>query len=330
MKKFYLPVLFFLVHLAAIAGPINNAVPTTGNWNNTATWSLNRLPQHADTVVIPVGRTVTIDDIQNYSTSDIVIKIYGTLEILNGKLWLGVNSIIILYTGGTIVATGSPSETLKIGGDVKFAGTQGSITGPGIATSGTGTAPSGFLPFPEVPLPVKFIGFNLARQNNDVLVQWATAEESFNDFFEVQRSEDGNKWTIIGQVAGAGNSTSVNTYSYTDKNATTAVLYYRIRQVDLDGKATLTVVRMVTNTQAAADINISSGGSQSVYVHFSQKINANVMVRLSTAGGQVLSQQSVNNPVGQVIVPVKTAVRGIYIVTVTDGQGLSVSKQVML
>ena len=204
MKKFYLPVLFFLVTLTAFAGPTNNAVPASGNWKNTSTWNLNRLPQHGDTVVIPVGVTVYITDIQNYSTEDLYIKVYGTLDISGGKLWLGVNSVIIVYTGGTITASGSPSETLKIGGDVKFEGTMGSIVGPAVATSSTGTAPSGFLPFPEAPLPVKFIGFNIARQQNDVLVQWVTGEESSNDYFEVQRSENGTNWYVVGKVAGAG------------------------------------------------------------------------------------------------------------------------------
>ncbi len=330
MKQFYLPVLFCLLSLAAFAGPTNNAVPTSGNWKNTSTWSLSRLPQHGDTVVIPVGRTVLIDDIQNYSTSDLYIKVYGTLNIDNGKLWLGVNSVIIIYAGGSITGAGSPSETLKIGGDVKFVGTMGAINGPAIATSSTGSAPSGFLPFPEAPLPVKFIGFNVARQQNDVLVQWATAEESSNDYFEVQRSENGTTWYVVGKVAGAGNSSNVNTYTFTDRNATAPVLYYRIRQVDLDGKASITVVRMVKNNNAAMDVSISSSGAQTVYVHFSQKVNAEVMVRLSTINGQLIGNKTYSNPVGQVLIPVNSAVKGIYVVTVTDGKGLSVSKQVML
>ena len=330
MKKFYLPVLFFLVTLTAFAGPTNNAVPASGNWKNTSTWNLNRLPQHGDTVVIPVGVTVYITDIQNYSTEDLYIKVYGTLDISSGKLWLGVNSVIIVYTSGTITASGSPSETLKIGGDVKFEGTMGSIVGPAVATSSTGTAPSGFLPFPEAPLPVKFIGFNIARQQNDVLVQWVTGEESSNDYFEVQRSENGTNWYVVGKVAGAGNSTSVNSYEFIDRNATAAVLYYRVRQVDLDGRSSITVVRMIKNNKAALNVNITNGGAQTVYVHFSQKVNANVVVRLSTANGQLIGQKTYSNPVGQVLVPVTTAVKGIYVVTVTDGNGISVSKQVML
>jgi hypothetical protein len=186
------------------------------------------------------------------------------------------------------------------------------------------------LPFPEAPLPVKFIGFNIARQQNDVLVQWATGEEASNDYFEVQRSENGTNWYVVGKVAGAGNSSNVNTYEFIDRNATAAVLYYRVRQVDLDGKASITVVRMVKNNKAALAVNISTGGAQTVYVHFSEKVNANVVVRLSTANGQLIGQKTYSNPVGQVLVPVTTSAKGIFVVTVTDGNGLSVSKQVLL
>ena len=122
----------------------------------------------------------------------------------------------------------------------------------------------------------------------------------------------------------------MNSYEFIDKNATAAVLYYRVRQVDLDGKSSITVVRMVKNNKAGLNVNITNGGSQTVYVHFSQKVNANVVVRLSTTNGQVIGQKTYNNPVGQVLVPVTTSVKGIYVVTVTDGNGLSVSKQVML
>ena len=163
-----------------------------------------------------------------------------------------------------------------------------------------------------------------------MLVQWVTGEESSNDYFEVQRSENGTNWYVVGKVAGAGNSTSVNSYEFIDRNATAAVLYYRVRQVDLDGRSSITVVRMIKNNKAALNVNITNGGAQTVYVHFSQKVNANVVVRLSTANGQLIGQKTYSNPVGQVLVPVTTAVKGIYVVTVTDGNGLSVSKQVML
>lgn len=330
MKKFYLPVLCFLLHLTVNAQPTNNAVPVTGNWNNNSTWSLNRLPQHGDTVVIPVGRTVLIDDIQNYSTSDLFIKIYGTLEIINGKLWLGANSTIILFTGGVINASGSPSETLKIGGDVKFNGTQGSLTGPVIATASTGTAPTGFAPFPEAPLPVKFIAFNVARQNHDVLVEWITAEEYNNHYYEVQRSTNGTNWTTISRVNGAGTTSATQSYSFTDRDVTAKEVYYRIRQVDLDGKSSLTAVRMVRMDSDNSDVKISSGGANAVYLHFSKKINDKVVVRVFNQGGQQVAQSSLSNPVGQVLLPVGSVVKGIYIVSVTDGRGMQVSGQVIL
>src|SRR5688572_24492842 len=330
MKKYYLLVMLCALQLASFANPTNNSVPTTGNWNNISTWSLNRLPIDGDTVVIPAGRTVTITDIQNYSTQNLFLKIYGTLDIINGKLWLGANSTIVIFTGGVLTASGSPSETVKIGGDVKFEGTQGSLTGPAIANGSTGSSPTGFTPFPEIPLPVKFIAFNVARQNADVLVQWATAEEYNNQYFEVERSIDGSNWTAIATVGGAGNTSAIQSYTYTDKNATAKVLYYRIRQVDVDGKSSLTSVRMVKNELGSADIKISSSPSNAVYVHFSQKLNANIVVRMVTACGQLVSQQSLNNPVGQVLVPVSGNLKGIFIVTVTDGRGLQVSKQVLL
>ena len=54
------------------------------------------------------------------------------------------------------------------------------------------------------------------------------------------------------------------------------------------------------------------------------------MIRLTTSNGQVISQETVDSPVGQVIVPVQNSNKGINIVTVADGQELKFSKQVSL
>ena len=46
--------------------------------------------------------------------------------------------------------------------------------------------------------------------------------------------------------------------------------------------------------------------------------------------GQIVSQEILNEPVGQVLVPVQNRMKGIYIVSVTDGQNIKFSKQLLL
>jgi hypothetical protein len=121
-----------------------------------------------------------------------------------------------------------------------------------------------------------------------------------------------------------------HSYSYTDKNVTAKLVYYRICQVDIDGRFDFTPVRMLKNENGNVEIKVMASSDNSVYVHFSEQIKANVSVRLTSLSGQTISQKILNEPVGQVIVPVQKTMRGIYVVTVTDSQNLKFSKQILL
>ncbi len=311
MKKLYSTVIVILSVIFTFANPVNTALGNNNNWKDAASWSLNRKPQGGDTIVIPAGVTLIIDNNQDLHSQFLYVEIYGTLEINTGtRLKLNSASSIIVYTTGTINAN---SVT-------KLKGSDADVSGPKLANNTTSSSPNGFDFF--TPLPVKFIGFNVARQNNNVLVQWATAEEINSSYFEVQRSENGNDWNTITTITAAGNTTLTRSYSYTDRNVTAKVVYYRVRQVDIDGRFTITPVRMIKNETGNTEIKISATSSNSVYLHFSEQVKANVVVRLISTNGQVVSQKTFDEPVGQVMMPVQNALKGIYVVNITDGQDL--------
>jgi hypothetical protein len=326
MKKFYLTAFTLLLVTISFANPRITAI-IDGNWNSSATWDLHRAPTDNDSVVIPSGKTVTLTSMEQ--DNNLYITVSGVLYMNGGKLKLDISSDVIVFAGGTITSTGSSSEKIWIGNVEKWRGSDANVIGPMYANQNTG---NGFVPFAQgISLPVKFIGFNVARQNNNVLIDWATAQEINSSYYDIQRSENGNDWTSITTVSAAGTTSSTHTYSYTDRNATAKLLYYRIRQVDIDGKSIITPVRMIKNDNSATtDIKISSTATGTVYVHFSSQLKSNVMISVRTINGQTVSQQTINNPVGQVIMLVKNSIQGICIVTVTDGQSLQYSKQVML
>jgi hypothetical protein len=85
-----------------------------------------------------------------------------------------------------------------------------------------------------IPLsPVEFTSFSAERVIDGVQLSWATASENNNNIFIVERNS-GKGYTEIGSVKGAGNSTEMRNYSFTDKN-TPNDLVYRIKQIDFDG-----------------------------------------------------------------------------------------------
>ncbi|WP_170172657.1 beta strand repeat-containing protein [Hymenobacter rigui] len=99
------------------------------------------------------------------------------------------------------------------------------------------------------PLPVELVRFTAERKGNDALLQWATAQERNNAHFDVESSADGRTFRAVGRITGHGTSTQPHEYQLTDKNLArygTTVVYYRLRQVDLDGTVAYSSVQVIT------------------------------------------------------------------------------------
>ena len=83
-------------------------------------------------------------------------------------------------------------------------------------------------------LPVELTSFEAVRIEDNIRLEWTTASELNNDYFEVLKSYDGEAFSVIGYVDGNGTSSEVIDYSYTDSEPKQA--YYRLRQLDYDGQ----------------------------------------------------------------------------------------------
>ncbi|MBK9639596.1 MAG: hypothetical protein IPO63_18010 [Bacteroidetes bacterium] len=90
------------------------------------------------------------------------------------------------------------------------------------------------------PLPVSWLYFNASSVGMNVRLNWATASEVNNDYFLVERSKDMIHSEILGKVKGVGNSSEVSSYEFFDNLPLPNNSYYRLRQVDYDGKEELT------------------------------------------------------------------------------------------
>ncbi|MBC8083486.1 MAG: T9SS type A sorting domain-containing protein [Hymenobacter sp.] len=105
------------------------------------------------------------------------------------------------------------------------------------------------------PLPVELRAFQAKADGEAVNVTWQTASEQRNSHFVVERAwqpKDG--FGALGQVEGAGTSSSGRTYSFRDQTAASGAitLYYRLRQVDTDGTESFSSVAIVTLSKPVA------------------------------------------------------------------------------
>jgi len=101
-------------------------------------------------------------------------------------------------------------------------------------------------------LPVQFAKYDIQCNDKGAIITWATATEQNSNRFEIQRSSDGINWTTIDNVVAAGNSNDQKNYQYLDLNGGTA--FYRIRQVDNDGRFVYTAVKRTDCKKTQYDV----------------------------------------------------------------------------
>lgn len=85
-----------------------------------------------------------------------------------------------------------------------------------------------------IALPVTFSNMEVSCVNRAQKVHWTTLSENNTDYFSVEKSIDGNNWTELEKISGAGHSNSANAYEVTDEQPFETT-YYRIKQVDFNG-----------------------------------------------------------------------------------------------
>jgi hypothetical protein len=100
------------------------------------------------------------------------------------------------------------------------------------------------------PLTVKMKSFEGWKGIDFNLLTWVTSAETNNQYFEIERSADGNSFSSLGRIEGAQNSTVDKHYSFKDKEPL-YIGYYRLKQVDTHGNVTYSrIVRIIRPVSA--------------------------------------------------------------------------------
>ena len=144
------------------------------------------------------------------------------------------------------------NATIGISGLVPLANINQNIFIVITQTTGAANGASRVIVFRSVgcaPLPVSFKSFSASRINrNNVILKWETVTEVNNRGFDIERNTANNSWektTFIPTQATSGNSSSLLTYTFNDVNSNKGITQYRIKQIDIDGKAKFSDIRAV-------------------------------------------------------------------------------------
>jgi Secretion system C-terminal sorting domain/G8 domain len=202
---------------------------SNGNWGAAGSWSCGRAPLSNDTVVVPFGKTITIN-INSPVYSTMVLKVFGTLFFNNGqKLNFDCASIVSVEATG-VLDGGNPGSKIDMCGSTVW-------RGPGPDT--------GILIYGYNPLPINLLEFKAYFCEEKVCLNWTTLTETNNDFFSIDKTKDNIHFEPAAYVKGAGNSTNVLHYSTTDLQPYDGVSYYRLKQTDFNGAYSYYSLQMV-------------------------------------------------------------------------------------
>ncbi|MFB9865383.1 T9SS type A sorting domain-containing protein [Rufibacter immobilis] len=142
------------------------------------------------------------------------------------------------------------------------------------------------------PLPVTMISFTAKVQKDGVQLEWATAAEKNNDFFSVERSTDGKNFSVVGQVKGGGNSNVLLNYGFLDNKSVSGTSYYRLKQVDFDGKFEYSkIIAVQTKAAAAPQVTVKAypnPTTDAVNLDLTNVAPAKVMVKVFALDGRMV------------------------------------------
>ncbi len=249
-QAFILLVPFFFIALAAFPPPYDFTSSQEGDWTVSSTWNEGGAPSCGTSQEILIdGDTVTADCDLDLSGSGYILirnegylKVKGDLEV-SGQAELEVGSNAGMRVEGDMTVSGEGDLTLngevEATGDLELNGANATADGGGELTLG-GTGCSNFTGSGEcnesTPLPVELLEFQAQASDEGIRLNWSTASEQRNDHFIIQRSSNGSLFKKIGQVAGNGTTNQRHDYRYLDESPPAGDQYYRLIQVDLDGK----------------------------------------------------------------------------------------------
>ncbi|KYG75017.1 hypothetical protein EV198_0460 [Roseivirga ehrenbergii] len=219
----------------------------------------------------------------------------------------------------------------RIGGmgpvlDWKEAGTVNPTTNTVSLNSGDGFGDMYAMDNTDSRLPIVLLSFTAEVKKAKVQLSWSTASELDNDFFTIERSQNGLDFEPILFVSGKGSSEETNTYTAFDDSPILGRNYYRLKQTDFNGAFELSEVISVMNATVFEKNSNLKVYPNAVYrgnylnIQHAQIGNENVILKLISLNSSEILEITEKGDDGLVKLQIPTALKsGVYILKVING-----------
>jgi hypothetical protein len=215
--------------------------------------------------------------------------------------------------------------------------TWGTINGDGsagtcVASPVTGVARNAMKGFSDfgtaqssAPLPIELSSFTGLSEGAKNKLEWTTMSETNNDYFSLERSENGNSFEQFANIDGAGNSTRKLDYFSYDHSPFNGITYYRLKQTDFDGKYTYSsVISIENNLDEIAISNVHPNPTtDDLNFDFYSPVKGTVKIQILDLTGRVVvdKEQNVEEGKSSLNTEMGSLAKGIYSLKVIFNQG---------
>jgi hypothetical protein len=259
---------------------------------------------------------------------------YDLLLYLDGFPGLADNEFAILRRPDG--SSDAKDWTIPAGGELPAAGSPGRTVASGYARRNGITAFSQFgIGMTSTPLPIILSAFEAHRVDKATVdLSWTTSMETNDKGFDVEERTDADSGfhykAFVPSTAVNGNSSTPLTYQHTDTNSYSGISYYRLRQQDLDGKYTYSMIRAVSGDGASAvSVLLFPNPNNGQFKVRLEGIAQPRTVRIISERGAVLRLMTATEGTDLLVGGLKS---GLYIVQVVDafGPGKTFNEKVVI
>lgn len=171
-------------------------------------------------------------------------------------------------------------------------------------------------------LPIVLLSFQAILINDEVLITWETLTETNNDYFTIEKSDDGVDFFSIATQEGAGNSSTTLSYQVIDPNPLPGISYYRLSQTDFDGSTSYSELVVVENELGKARWSVYPNPvvDGDLYIEFNQPLANDVSLVLHDLTGREMDETiwCIESPY-KIQIKVDHLAKGVYILEINLG-----------
>lgn len=183
-----------------------------------------------------------------------------------------------------------------------------------------------------IALPIELLSFTANYNEKNVDLKWVTTSELNNDYFTVERSVDAVNFEQINNTDGAGNSTQTHFYSTIDNAPLNGISYYRLKQMDFDGKYSYSDIVSVyiennNGFQIVNTFNSIDNSSLNVTINCGNNCFLNFELYDMTGKKVFSGTENYNGTNKNISIPTNDLSNGIYLLKIYNGEKI-LSKKV--